>query len=177
MVQEFQNPKCLAYCYLTQYFCLISDFKNWVKKLFLAYFYRSFSLPHNIAVRRPILKFKTIFYIYIQFPFILYKVNFLWDHYFWVKIAFEVWRSEIVIIFPKQVLFLYNYPVSWSAMRLGLFKNQFSVQSMVTVKIRKSLQLSFDSSHTYILHHLHLYILASTHYGHTSVFYNRKYNS
>ena len=143
----------------------------------MADFYSCFSLGSNFAVRRPIWKFKTIFCIYIQFPFILYKVNFLWDHYFWVKMTFKFWQSEIVIIFPKQVLFLYNYPVSWSAMRLGLFKNQFSVQSMVTVQIRKSLQLSFDSSHTYILHHLHLYILASTHYGHTSVFYNRKYNS
>ena len=118
------NPKCLAYCYLTQYFCLISDFKNWVKKLFLAYFYRSFSLPHNIAVRRPILKFKTIFYIYIQFSFILYKINFLYLHYFWVKIAFEVRRSDFVIVFLKQVLRLYSWNQS-AALEVGISRNKF----------------------------------------------------
>ena len=91
------------YCLLLHnpHFYLISDFKNWVKKLFLAYFYRSFSLPHNIAVRRPILNFKTIFCIYIQFSFILYKIDFLYLHYFWVKIAFEVRRSDFVIVFLK----------------------------------------------------------------------------
>ena len=111
-------------CYLTQYFCLISDFENWVKKLFLAYFYRSFSLPHNIAVRRPILKFKTIFYIYIQFSFILYKIDFLYLHYFWVKIAFEVRRSDFVIVFLKQVLRLYSWNQS-AALEVGISRNKF----------------------------------------------------
>ena len=139
-----------AYCYLTQYFYLISDFKNWVKKLFLAYFYRSFSLPHNIAVRRPILNFKTIFCIYIQFSFILYKIDFLYLHYFWVKIAFEVRRSDFVIVFLKQVLSLYRcssqlhsrcsvavqcYPISCTHERLVLVENQF-MYSTVCVQIR-----------------------------------------
>ena len=127
-------------CYLTQYFCLISDFENWVKKLFLAYFYRSFSLPHNIAVRRPILKFKTTFSIYIQFSFILYKIDFLYLHCFWVKIAFEVRRSDFVIVFLKQVLRLYSWNQS-AALEVGISRNKF-----VYLKVNLILNLNLNTN-------------------------------